>query len=59
MVQHKNLINLLVRTKFYWSWVEGPVLIVRTCSLPIPYFPFPSTLIKKYLALTGMILARK
>ena len=22
--------NLLVRTKFYWSWAEGPVLIVRT-----------------------------
>ena len=21
---------LLVRTKFYWSWVGGPVLIVRT-----------------------------
>jgi len=22
--------NLLVRTKFYWSWTGGPVLIVRT-----------------------------
>jgi len=24
--------NLLVRTKFYWSWAGGPVLIVRTVS---------------------------
>jgi len=22
--------NLLIRTKFYWSWGRGPVLIVRT-----------------------------
>ena len=22
--------NLLVRTKFYWSWARGPVLIVKT-----------------------------
>jgi hypothetical protein len=25
-----KLKNLLVRTKFYWSWVQGPMLIVRT-----------------------------
>ena len=22
--------NLLVQTKFYWSWARGPVLIMRT-----------------------------
>ena len=26
----KKLENLLVQTKFYWSWARGRVLIVRT-----------------------------
>jgi len=26
----EKLENLLVRTKFYWSLIGGPVLIVRT-----------------------------
>ena len=29
------MINLLVRTKFDWSWAGGPVLIVRTGYLRI------------------------
>ena len=28
-VLNKNWKNVLVRTKFYWSWTGGPVLIVR------------------------------
>ena len=27
--------NLLVQTKFYWSWAGGPVLIVKTVTLVI------------------------
>jgi hypothetical protein len=27
---HNFIENLLVRTKFYWSWAGGPVIIVRT-----------------------------
>jgi len=26
----RKMKNLLVRTKFYWFWAGGPVLIVRT-----------------------------
>ena len=29
----KKMTNLLVRTKFYWSWAGGPVLILRTVSM--------------------------
>ena len=30
----KKLKNLLVRTKFYWSWAGGPVLMVSTGNQP-------------------------
>jgi hypothetical protein len=34
-INKKKIKNVLVQTKFYWSWVGGPVVIVRTGNDPL------------------------